>query len=61
VVRRGWARALQVADSLTRQRAPEMREADVIVNDNIKSFNGAVVLLPAVIDKNERVKIEVTA
>jgi hypothetical protein len=38
-----------------------MREADVIVNDNIKSFNGAVVLLPAVIDKNERVKIEVTA
>ena len=38
-----------------------LRDAGVIVNDNIKSFNGTVVLLPAVIDKNEQVKIEVTA
>jgi len=38
-----------------------LREAGVIVNDNIKSFNGSLILLPAVIDKNERVKIEVTA
>jgi hypothetical protein len=26
---------------------------------NIKSFNGSLILLPALIDKNERVKIEV--
>ena len=37
-----------------------LREAGVIVNDNIKSFNGAVILLPAVVDKDERVVIEVT-
>jgi Holliday junction resolvase RusA-like endonuclease len=36
-----------------------LREAGVIVNDNIKSFNGSLILLPAVIDKVERVKIEV--
>lgn len=38
-----------------------LREAGVIANDNIKSFNGSVILLPAVIDKVERVKIEVKA
>ena len=36
-----------------------LREAGVIVNDNIESFNGALILLPVVIDKVERVKIEV--
>jgi hypothetical protein len=36
------------------------REAGVIVNDNIKSFNGLLVLQPAVIDTDERVAIEVT-
>jgi Holliday junction resolvase RusA-like endonuclease len=36
-----------------------LREAGVIVNDNIKSFNGSLILLPAVIDRVERVKIEV--
>jgi Holliday junction resolvase RusA-like endonuclease len=34
-------------------------EAGVIVNDNIKSFNGPLILLLAVIDKVERVKIGV--
>ena len=38
-----------------------LREAGVIVNDNIKSFNGALILLPAVIDKVERVKSGVMA
>jgi hypothetical protein len=33
--------------------------AGVIVNDNIKSLNNSLFLLPAVIDKDERVKIEV--
>jgi hypothetical protein len=28
---------------------------------NIKSFNGSLIMLPAVIDKNDWVKIEVTA
>jgi hypothetical protein len=37
-----------------------LREAGVIVNDNIKSFNGDVILLPAVVKKDERVVIEVT-
>jgi len=37
------------------------REAGVIVNDNIAQFNGAIALLPAVIDEKERVTIEVTA
>jgi Holliday junction resolvase RusA-like endonuclease len=39
-----------------------LREVGVIVNDNIKSFNsfnGSLILLPAVIDKVERVEIEV--
>jgi Holliday junction resolvase RusA-like endonuclease len=35
-----------------------LREAGVIVNDNIKSFNGALILLAAVIVKDERVEIE---
>jgi Holliday junction resolvase RusA-like endonuclease len=38
-----------------------LREAGVIVNDNIAQFNGTVVLLPAVMDGDERVKIEVVA
>lgn len=38
-----------------------LRDAGVIFNDNIKSFNGTLVLLPAVIDENERVAIEVKA
>jgi hypothetical protein len=33
----------------------------VIVNDNIKSFNGLLVLQPAVIDTDERMKIAVIA
>jgi hypothetical protein len=37
-----------------------LREGEgVIVNDKIKSFNSALILLPAVIDKVERVEIEV--
>src|SRR5215831_19496099 len=32
-----------------------LREAGVIVNDNIAQFNGTVALLPAVIDQKERV------
>jgi hypothetical protein len=31
----------------------------VIVNDNIAQANGALILLPAVIDRNERTMIEV--
>jgi hypothetical protein len=38
-----------------------LREAGVIVNDNINSVNDSLILLPAVIDKDERVKIEVVA
>ena len=38
-----------------------LREAGVIVNDNIAQFNGTLSLLPAVIDQNERVTIDVTA
>ena len=38
-----------------------LREAGVIVNDNIAQFNGTIALLPAVIDEKERVTIEVTA
>ena len=34
-----------------------LREAGVIVNDNIAQFNGTLSLLPAVIDENERVTI----
>ena len=37
-----------------------LRDAGVIVNDNIAKANGTLVLLPAVIDQNERVTIEVT-
>jgi Holliday junction resolvase RusA-like endonuclease len=36
-----------------------LREAGVIVNDNIKSFNGALIMLQAGVDENERVRIEV--
>ena len=38
-----------------------LRDAGVIFNDTIKSFNGTLVLLPAVVDENERVAIEVKA
>jgi Holliday junction resolvase RusA-like endonuclease len=38
-----------------------LRDAGVIFNDNIKSFNGTLTLLAAVIDENERVAIEVKA
>ena len=38
-----------------------LRDAGVISNDTIKSFNGTLVLLPAVVDENERVAIEVKA
>ena len=38
-----------------------LHEAGVIVNDNIAQANGTLVLLPAVIDQNERVTIEVAA
>ena len=36
-------------------------EAGVMVNDNIAQANGTVVLLPAVIDKDERVVIELAS
>lgn len=36
-----------------------LRTAGVIVNDNLKQFNGQLVLLPAVINPLERVEIEV--
>jgi Holliday junction resolvase RusA-like endonuclease len=38
-----------------------LRDAGVIVNDNIAQANGTLVLLPAVIDKDERTVIEVAA
>jgi Holliday junction resolvase RusA-like endonuclease len=38
-----------------------LREAGVIVNDNIAQFNGTVVLPPAVMDKDERAVIRVKA
>ena len=38
-----------------------LRDAGVIVNDNIAQANGTLVLLPAMIDKDERTVIEVTA
>jgi Holliday junction resolvase RusA-like endonuclease len=38
-----------------------LRDAGVIVNDNIAQANGTLILLPAVIDQNERTMIEVTA
>lgn len=37
-----------------------LRDARVIVNDNIAQFNGTVVLLPAIIRAKEMVVIEVT-
>lgn len=37
-----------------------LRDAGVIHNDNIAKFNGTLILLPAVIDPDERVLIEVT-
>jgi Holliday junction resolvase RusA-like endonuclease len=37
-----------------------LRDAGVIVNDSIAQANGTLVLLPGVIDQNERVTIEVT-
>jgi Holliday junction resolvase RusA-like endonuclease len=38
-----------------------LRDAGVIFNDTIKSFNDTLVLLPPVVDENERVAIEVKA
>jgi hypothetical protein len=37
-----------------------LRDADVIVNDNIAQGNGTLVLLPAVVDQDERVTITLT-
>ena len=38
-----------------------LRDAGIIKNDNIKSFNGTIVLRPAVIDKKERVVVRIKA
>ena len=38
-----------------------LREAGIIANDNIASFNGTVILRPAVIDKRERVIVRMKA
>jgi Holliday junction resolvase RusA-like endonuclease len=38
-----------------------LREAGVIVNDNIAQFNGTLAVLPAVMDENERVTIRLRA
>lgn len=35
-----------------------LASAGVIENDNIKRFNGTVTLLPAVVDEDERVEIQ---
>lgn len=36
-----------------------LRDAGVIVNDNIADFNGTLTLKPAIVNKNERTEIEI--
>lgn len=36
-----------------------LRDAGVIVNDNVAQCNGLLVVYPALVDKDERVTIEV--
>jgi hypothetical protein len=38
-----------------------LRDADVIVNDNVAQFNGTVVLAPALLDSDERTVISIRA
>jgi Holliday junction resolvase RusA-like endonuclease len=37
-----------------------LRDADVIVNDNVAQFNGTVVLAPALVDSDERTVISIS-
>ena len=38
-----------------------LQKAGVVLNDNVKQFNGTITILPAIVDKHEKVVIEIHA